>query len=82
MKKNSKTKKMADSIYETAVALCEKRNVWFQNHTLKIAFSGDDENPCEVCEMDCLCRHDMLDLCAECERIIHRKVYLKLVTQD
>lgn len=76
-----KTSKKAISIHELAIALCEKRNVWFHNHTIRLVelFAGDD--PCFFCDMDCLCDMEMVELCGECYSILRRPCLLKLVTQ-
>lgn len=77
-----RTKKEADSLHEKAIALVENRNVWFENHTVRWIPVDDDVISCEVCEMDCLCRMAMTDLCAECSSIARTDGYLQLVTQD
>lgn len=76
-----KTGKKANSIHELAIALCEKRNVWFHAHTIRLVelFGGDD--PCFFCEMDSICDMEMVELCDECNSLLKRPCLLKLVTQ-
>ena len=76
-KTNSKT----NSIHELAIALCEKRNVWFHGHTIRLVELIGDGNPCELCDMDCLCDMEMVDLCGACDALLKRPCLLKLVTQ-
>lgn len=73
--------KKAISIHELAIALCEKRNVWFHNHTIRLVEVIGDSNPCELCDMDCLCDMEMVDLCGACYALLKRPCLLKLVTQ-
>ena len=74
-----KNKSKATSIHELAVALCEKRNVWFKNHTIRLVTVEACDNPCYLCEMDCICDIDMIDLCAECYAMLKKQCILKLV---
>lgn len=74
------TKSKAVSIHELAIALCEKRNVWFHGHTIRLVEVLGNCNPCQLCEMDCLCDSEMIDLCGECEYVLHKPCLLKLVT--
>lgn len=82
MMNTKRTKKEADSIYEKAIALVEKRNVWFQGHTVRWIRVNIDGGACQVCEMDCLCRKEMADLCSECFIVAGQDGYLKLVIND
>ena len=70
------------TLHQLAIALCEGRNVWFENHTIRLVPTEDDVTPCEVCEMDCLCDMDMVDLCGECTILRRKDGFLQLVTQD
>lgn len=76
-KKQSK----AVSIHDLAIALCERRNVWFHCHTIRLVKVVGNGNPCELCDMDCLCDMEMVDLCGECQTILRKPCLLKLVTQ-
>lgn len=59
------TKQM--SRHDMAVRLCEGGEVFFQGYWLKAIAVPEEENPCELCRMDCICRMEMTDLCAECD---------------
>lgn len=59
------TKQM--SRHDMAVRLHEGGEVFFQGYWLKAIAVPEEENPCELCEMDCICRMEMTDLCAECD---------------
>lgn len=39
-----------------------------------------DVNTCMECDLDSICRKDHIDVCSECEGILHRKCRLKLAT--
>ena len=77
MKQSQKLK--ANSIHELAVALCEKRNVWFHCHTIRLVEFESDSNPCDYCTMDCLCDMEMKKLCIECSSLLRKQCMLKLV---
>lgn len=77
--KQSRLKK-AVSIHDLAIALCEKRNVWFHNHTIRLVEVVGDSSPCELCDMDCLCDMEMLELCDQCSTLLRKQCLLKLVT--
>lgn len=75
-----KKKSELNSIHELAIALCERRNVWFKNHTIRLVIVEHASNTCEICEMDCLCDMSMTDLCSECFALLKKPCLLKLVT--
>ena len=76
-----KTSKKAISIHKLAIALCEKRYVWFHGHTIRLVEVIGDKCPCELCEMDCICDGEMVELCGECYSVLRRPCLLKLVTR-
>lgn len=76
-----KTSKKAISIHKLAIALCEKRNVWFHCHTIRLVEVVGDKNPCNLCDMDSICDMEMVDLCSECYALLKRPCLLKLVTR-
>lgn len=55
------------SFHEMAVRLHEGGEVFFQGYWLKAIAVPEEENPCELCRMDCICHMEMTDLCAECD---------------
>lgn len=53
------------SRHDMAVRLHEGGEVFFQGYWLKAIAVPEEENACELCEMDCICHMEMTDLCAE-----------------
>lgn len=76
-----KISKKAISIHKLAIALCEKRNVWFHGHTIRLVEVVGDKCPCDLCDMDSICDMEMVDLCGECYAVLKRPCLLKLVTR-
>ena len=37
-----------------------------------------DESPCYICELDCICRDDITDVCNELDGVLPYRWYLKL----
>ena len=68
------------SIHDLAIALCEKRNVWFNGHTLRLVELIDNGSSCELCDMDCLCDKEVAQLCWECDTLLRKPCCLELVT--
>lgn len=68
------------SIHDKAIALCEKRNVWFNGHTIRLVEAVKDDISCRYCEMDSLCDSEMEFLCCECEVLLRKPCILKLVS--
>lgn len=73
----NKTK--AVSIHNLAIALCEKRNIWFHDHTIRLVEVEGEGNPCDLCDMDSICDMEMCDLCGECYALLRKHCILKLV---
>ena len=71
----------AQSVYDKAIALCEGRPVRILGHAVKLCKMKDFGNPCYYCEMDSICREEMVDVCMECESITREKCYLQLIVQ-
>lgn len=69
-------------IHELAIALCEKRNVWFHSHPIRLVEVVGDSRPCYLCEMDSICDEEMVELCHECNVLLKRTCILKLVTRN
>lgn len=70
------------SRHDMAVRLCEGGEVFFMGHWLKSTTIPDEFDPCEACEMDCLCHMEMTDLCAECDAYDKRKHILYLANKQ
>lgn len=75
---NSKT----PSIHDLAIALREKRNVWYHGLNIRLVEVEDGRSICQHCEMDSLCDLDMTILCSECEGLVKKPCMLKLVSKD
>lgn len=65
--------------YEKAVRLCEGGAVEINGLLVKAALVDDNEEACLVCDMDCLCRLEMLELCAEADGYDRKRHRLYLV---
>lgn len=74
-----RTNSKAGSIHDLAIALCEKRNVWFHDHTIRLVEVEGDSSPCDLCEMDSICDMEMVDLCGACSALLKKGCLLKLV---
>lgn len=70
------------SIHDLAIALCEKRNVWYHSHTVRLVEVEDGTDSCNLCDMDSICDDAMVYLCAACNALLKRPCILKLVTQQ
>lgn len=70
------------SIHELAVVLCENRNVWFHNHTVRLRIVGADDEPCYLCAMDSICDMSMVGLCSECSLLVRKPCLLELVVNQ
>ena len=66
-------KKVTNSLHELAVRLCQGDTINFGGYALKAKDVGHEENPCFLCEMDCVCDMQLTDLCAECDSITRTK---------
>lgn len=75
-------KKEAKSVHEKAIALCEGRPVQIMGHTVKLCKNRYLDDPCYECEMDCICRDEMVDVCTECDSITLSHCYLQLIVQE
>ena len=72
-----KGKKM--TLHEMAVRLCEGGQVELNGLAIKAIEVTTDDSPCDVCEMDCLCRMAMVDLCSAVDAYDHKPHRLQLV---
>lgn len=66
-------KKQTYSLHDLAVRLCEGGTIDFGGYALKAKDVGQEENPCYLCEMDCVCDMQLTDLCAECDGLTRTK---------
>lgn len=68
-----------NSVHDKAIALCEGRPVEIMGHVVKLCKFDGPWNACNECEMDSICRMEMVDVCGECESITRKKCYLQLM---
>lgn len=54
-------------LHEKAVRLCEGGAVEINGLWVKTRIVNEPVDPCDICEMDCLCNIDMAELCGMCE---------------
>ena len=66
------------TLHDKAVRLVEGGVVECAGHFVRFERCPEDHIGCEVCEMDCICRMEMTDLCAECCSLIDSDGYLRL----
>lgn len=67
------------TLHDQAIRLCEGGQIWFNQHSIRAEIVSEWCNPCMECEMDSICNMDILDLCAECDSITHKKHRLVLM---
>lgn len=65
-------------LHEKAVRLCEGGAVNINGLWVKTRIVDYGVIPCEVCDMDCLCRMEMSSLCGACEAYDHKRHLLYL----
>ena len=65
--------------YEKAVRLCEGGVVEVASLYVKAVIVEGDIHACDVCDMDCICRDEMQQLCIQCDDYDRKRHYLKLV---
>lgn len=70
---------MKISLHEKAVRLSEGGFAKIDGLVIKAVEVTTDDVPCNICDMDCLCRMEMCDLCAEVESYSHKRYRLQLV---
>lgn len=75
-------KKKVDSLHANAVRLVEGGVVEIGGQFVKAIDVGHEENPCNLCSMDCVCCMELADLCAECDGITHTKHILKFAYEQ
>lgn len=75
-------KKKVDTLYAKAVRLAEGGVVEINGHFVKAIDVEDAENPCDVCNMDSVCRMEMADLCAEVDGYTRSPHYLKFAYEQ
>ena len=68
-------------LHEKAVRLCEGGTVEVNGHFVKAVVVNGIGVECDVCEMDSICRMDMVDLCCECDAYDRKCHILKLACQ-
>lgn len=76
-------KRKKESLHDKAIRLVEGGIVQVDGHAVRAIKAPIDENPCDVCEMDCLCHRldntEMAYLCEDVDVVGRDGYYLKLV---
>lgn len=70
------------SLHDMAIRLCEGGVIEYGGYFLKAKNLGIEEDPCTLCNMDCVCDINMTDLCAECDSITHSKHILMFANEN
>lgn len=68
-------------LHEKAVRLCEGGCVCIQGHFVKTGTISMEVSECDFCEMDSICRSEMVELCVECDAYDGKKHYLYLANK-
>ena len=71
-------KRKIETLHEKAVKLCQGQPVLFDGLVIGARVVPDGFDACMECQMDCLCRIEMTDLCTECDGYDHKKHLLYL----
>ena len=68
-------------IHEKAIRLIEGGIVQVNGHNVKVGKCPIEEFPCDICEMDSICRKgtEMCAVCEECDNISEQDYYLILI---
>ena len=65
-------------LHEKAIRLLEGGAVEIDNHVVRAIFVPDGFDACMECDMDCLCKGDIANLCTEVCWIADSQYLLKL----
>lgn len=71
---------MKETVHEKAIRLIEGGIVNVDGHFVRLCKGPYIFDPCNECEMDCLCHFgtEMHLVCRECDQITHMGCFLKL----
>lgn len=76
--KKEKVDTLGMTLHEKAVRLCEGGVVFHCGYFFQAHTAPDEEVPCDVCELDSICRLEIVDLCGECEAYDGKRHYLTI----
>ena len=76
--KKKKVDTLGMSLHEKAVRLCEGGIVFHCGYFFAAHTVADSEGPCEVCELDCICRLEIEELCELCDAYDGKRHYLTI----
>lgn len=79
MSKTKKTK--TPTLHDLAVRLCEGDQVEFFGLFIRAKDTPIEHDSCSICKMDCICHHDMSELCRECDLYHNHAHYLVLANE-
>lgn len=67
-------------VHEKAIRLIEGGVIEIEGNWFRLRRFPDyyDDIACWECNLDSICRYEHVDICAECETILHRKCCLEL----
>lgn len=68
--------------HQKAVTLSEGGFVEIGGLVVRAKRVPDEENACELCEMDSICDREMCNICAECDGYARHKHILYLFNQE
>lgn len=74
--------KKVDTLHAKAVRLAEGGIVEIDGHFVRAIDVVGDVNPCELCEMDSVCRMEMTNLCAEVDGYTRSPHILKFANKQ
>ena len=68
-------------MHDKAIRLVEGGFVWHDGHFIGAKKVVSNDTPCDICNMDSICRSEMMDICAECELIGKARYFLYLANR-
>lgn len=76
--KKKKLDTVGMSLHEKAVRLCEGGVVFHCGYFFQAQTAPTVDEACNRCNLDSICRPEIADLCAECDRYDKRRHYLTI----
>lgn len=67
-----------EELHAKAIRLVEGGAVEIEGHWVRFKLVDDTDDACYECMMDCICRMQMVELCAECVSIAKHEGVLAL----
>lgn len=76
--KKQKLDTVGMSLHEKAVRLCEGGVVFHCGYFFQARTAPDDLLPCDICDLDSICRLEIADLCELCDAYDGKDHYLTI----